>query len=86
MAAATGLLVAPSMKHRIVENGEDTVRIHRITGAFAGMALLPFAVSLGLGFYIVFDHVFGMTAASRRDRVLPAGRNVAPAPQKASPD
>jgi hypothetical protein len=46
-----------------VENGEDTVRIHRITGIFAGMALLPFAVSLGLGFYIVFDHVFGMTAA-----------------------
>lgn len=63
MAAAIGLLIAPSMQHRIVENGEDTVRIHRITGVFAGMALLPFAVSLGLGFYIVFDHVFGMTAA-----------------------
>ena len=63
MATAIGLLVAPSMQHRIVENGEDTVRIHRITGVFAGMALLPFAVSLGLGFYIVFDHVFGMTAA-----------------------
>ena len=63
MAMAIGLLVAPSMQHRIVENGEDTVRIHRITGVFAGMALLPFAVSLGLGFYIVFDHVFGMTAA-----------------------
>jgi hypothetical protein len=63
MAMAIGLLVAPSMQHRIVENGEDTVRIHRITGVFAGMALLPFAVSLGLGFYIVFDHVFGMAAA-----------------------
>ena len=63
MVMAIGLLVAPSMQHRIVENGEDTVRIHRITGVFAGMALLPFAVSLGLGFYIVFDHVFGMTAA-----------------------
>jgi hypothetical protein len=62
MAIAIGL-VAPSMQHRIVENGADTVRIHRITGVFAGMALLPFAVSLGLGFYIVFDHVFGMTAA-----------------------
>jgi Family of unknown function (DUF6328) len=62
MAMAIGLLVAPSMQHRIVENGEDT-RIHRITGVFAGMALLPFAVSLGLGFYIVFDHVFGVTAA-----------------------
>jgi hypothetical protein len=63
MAVAIGLLVAPSMQHRIVENGEDTIRIHCITGIFAGMALLPFAVSLGLGFYIVFDHVFGMTAA-----------------------
>src|SRR4051812_32462478 len=63
MAITIGLLVAPSMQHRIVENGEDTVRIHRVTGVFAGMALLPFAVSLGLGFYIVFDHVFGMTAA-----------------------
>lgn len=63
MAAAIGLLVAPSMQHRIVENGADTVRIHRITGLFAGMALLPFAVSLGLGFYIVFDHVFGIAAA-----------------------
>jgi hypothetical protein len=40
MAMAIGLLVAPSMQHRIVENGEDTVRIHRITGIFAGMALL----------------------------------------------
>ena len=63
MATAIGLLVAPSMQHRIVENGADTVRIHRVAGVFAGMALLPFAVSLGLGFYIVFDHVFGMTAA-----------------------
>jgi hypothetical protein len=63
MAMAIGLLIAPSMQHRIVENGADTVRIHRITGVFAGMALLPFAVSLGLGFYIVFDHVFGTTAA-----------------------
>ena len=32
MATAIGLLIAPSMQHRIVENGEDTVRIHRVTG------------------------------------------------------
>ena len=77
MAIAIGLLVAPSMQHRIVENGQDTVRIHRITGLFAGMALLPFALSLGLGFYIVFDHVFGNHGrARRRDRVLFAGRGV----------
>src|SRR3954451_11565304 len=63
MAMTIGLLVAPSMQHRIVEDGEDTVRIHRITGVFAGMGLLPFAISIGLGFYFAFDHVFGMPAA-----------------------
>jgi hypothetical protein len=46
MAMAIGLLVAPSMQHRIVENGEDTVRIHRITGIFAGMALLMIWLTL----------------------------------------
>src|SRR5215207_1952251 len=49
MTLSIGLLIAPSMQHRIVENGEDTIRIHRITGLFAGMALLPFGISLVLG-------------------------------------
>jgi hypothetical protein len=63
MALSLGLLIAPSMQHRIVENGEDTLRIHRVTGLFAGMALLPFEISLGLGVYIVFDHLYGSTIA-----------------------
>jgi hypothetical protein len=63
MAFAIGLLIAPSMQHRIVENGEDTVRIHRTTSRFAGAALLPFGISLGLAIYIVFDHLYGATAA-----------------------
>jgi hypothetical protein len=33
MAVTIGLLVAPSMQHRIVEDGEDTDRIHRITAS-----------------------------------------------------
>src|SRR6516164_6413120 len=45
MATALGLLIAPSMQHRIVEAGEDTVRIHRTTGLFAGAALVPFGIS-----------------------------------------
>src|SRR4030095_8621319 len=53
MALALALLIAPSMQHRIVEDGEDTVRILTITTLFAGMALLPFGISLGLGAYIV---------------------------------
>jgi hypothetical protein len=63
MAIAIGLLIAPSMQHRIVENGEDTNRIHRTTGLFAGIALLPFGISLGLSIYIVFDHLYGSAAA-----------------------
>jgi hypothetical protein len=63
MALSLGLLIAPSMQHRIVENGEDTLRIHRVTGLFAGLALLPFEISLGLGVYIIFDHLYGVASA-----------------------
>jgi hypothetical protein len=63
MALALGLLIAPSMQHRIVERGEDTRRIARVATGFAGAALVPFAISLGLGFYIVFHHLYGGTAA-----------------------
>jgi hypothetical protein len=63
MALSIGLLIAPSMQHRIVENGDDTLRIHRVTGLFAGLALLPFEISLGLGVYIVFDHLYGIVVA-----------------------
>lgn len=59
MALAIGLLIAPSMQHRIVEDGQDTLRIHRAATVFAGMALLPFEISLGLGVYVVFDHALG---------------------------
>jgi hypothetical protein len=63
MAVAIGLLISASMQHLIVEDGQDTLRIHRATGWFAGIALLPFGISLGLGFYIVFDHLYGWMAA-----------------------
>src|SRR6185295_3536245 len=58
MAIAIGLLIAPSMHHLIAEKGQDTLRLHRATGLFAGFALLPFAISLGLSFYIVFDRLY----------------------------
>jgi hypothetical protein len=63
MTLSLGLLIAPSMQHRLVEEGEDSNRIHRATGTFAGWALLPFEVSLGLSVYVVFDHLYGPTAA-----------------------
>jgi hypothetical protein len=48
MVTTIGLLVAPSMLHRIAEGGADTIRVHRAAGIFAGLALLPFGTSLGL--------------------------------------
>jgi Family of unknown function (DUF6328) len=59
MAITIALLVAPSMQHRIVEEGADTARILRVAGAFGTAALIPLGISLGLDFFIVFDHLFG---------------------------
>jgi hypothetical protein len=64
MALTISLLVAPSMQHRIVEGGADTIRILRATGTFGIAALVPFGISLGLDFYIVFDHLFGRILAA----------------------
>ena len=63
MVLSIALLIAPSMQHRLVEGGEDSNRIHRVTGLYAGCALLPFEISLGIGVYVVFDHLYGQLAA-----------------------
>jgi len=63
MVIAIALLIAPSMQHQIVERGSDTVRIHGVTSLFAGVALLPFGLSLGIGLYIVLHHLYGPPAA-----------------------
>jgi len=63
MAIAIGLLIAPSMQHLIAEKRHDTLRLHQATGLFAGSALLPFGISLGLSFYVVFDRLYGTMAA-----------------------
>jgi hypothetical protein len=54
-----GLLIAPSMQHRIVERGEDTRRIHTATTVLAGWALLPLATALGLDTFLAMDRSFG---------------------------
>src|SRR5262245_56401586 len=59
MAVAIGLLIAPSKQHLIAEKRHDTLRLHQATGLFAGSALLPFGISLGLSFYVVFDRLYG---------------------------
>ena len=63
MAMVVGFLIAPSMQHRLVEEGNDSDRIHRATTFFATIALVPFALSIGLTFYIVLERHGGALVA-----------------------
>src|SRR5260221_14335038 len=42
MVSAAALLIAPGVYHRIVENGQDSVRIHHLISITAGIKLFPF--------------------------------------------
>jgi hypothetical protein len=59
MTVSLACLVAPSSQHRLAERGEVTGHIRRTTTTFAGLALLPFGLALGLDLYVVLAHVFG---------------------------
>jgi hypothetical protein len=59
MAVAVGLLITPSLEHLIVERGRSTARILGLTTWFAGLALLPMGLSLGVDLSVVISYRFG---------------------------
>lgn len=63
MLIAIGLLLAPGTYHRIVEEGEDTDRLHRFTSKVMCYALLPFAIALGFDVYVAIEPTLGRTPA-----------------------
>jgi hypothetical protein len=50
-----GLLIAPSMEHRIVERGQASPRVLAIATAFAGWALVPLSVGLACDLFIAIS-------------------------------
>lgn len=62
MVLSIACLIAPSMQHRIVEQGRSTRRLDGATSTLAEWSLLPFLASLGLALFVVFDRIFGSTA------------------------
>jgi Family of unknown function (DUF6328) len=56
---AIGLLIAPSMQHRIVEGGNDTPRIVATTTTLAAAALFPVALALGLDLFLAIERALG---------------------------
>jgi cytochrome bd-type quinol oxidase subunit 2 len=59
MLVALGLLCTPGAYHRIVEEGEDTQRLHRFTTKVMDYALLPFAMALGIDVYVAVERTLG---------------------------
>lgn len=54
-----GLLLAPVAYHRIAEEGEDSEELNRFTTRIMGLALLPFALSIGIDLYVAFAKTIG---------------------------
>jgi hypothetical protein len=62
MASAVAFLIALALYHRIIADGEDTGQIHHLISRMATLALLPFALSLGLDLFIGMERIFGPRA------------------------
>ena len=58
LVCTVALLIAPGPYHRIVEHGQDSGELHRFVTEIADLALLPFALALGIGVYVGAEAVF----------------------------
>jgi hypothetical protein len=59
MICVVALLITPGPYHRIVEAGEDSKSFHRLVTVIINLALLPFAIALGLDVVLTTAHIFG---------------------------
>jgi hypothetical protein len=64
MVIVIGLLILPEPYHRIVEGGSDSGAFHGLVTDVADLALVPFALALGIDLYLAAERVLGTTAAS----------------------
>jgi hypothetical protein len=53
------LLITPGPYHRIVEAGEDSKYFHRLVTVIINLALLPFAIALGLDVAVTTARILG---------------------------
>ena len=64
MLITIALLMAPAAFHQIVERGDDSPRLHRVATLVCSLALLPFAVAVGIDLFVAGESVldrFGAT-------------------------
>jgi hypothetical protein len=58
------LLIAPSLYHQIVFDGESRAGALAYASWFAGASLLPLTLGLGTSVFVVIEHLFGRTAGA----------------------
>ena len=63
-----GLLVTPSMEHRLVEEGRDSPRVLALTTVFGGAALLPLSIALAGDAFIAMERIAGERDGQRQQR------------------
>ncbi|MBV9200776.1 MAG: hypothetical protein JO320_26015 [Alphaproteobacteria bacterium] len=73
LVCTVALLIAPGPYHRIVEGGQDSGRLHAYTTAIADLALLPFALALGIGLFVGTEGIFADNALALRAGAAGAG-------------
>jgi hypothetical protein len=75
LVCTVGLLIAPGPYHRFVEAGQDSGRLHRFTTFIADLvlALLPFALALGIGLFVGAEGIFDDSAVGVAAGAMGAG-------------
>lgn len=64
MLLGFGSLMLPVPYHRIVLHGRNTAHLHRLATMTVSVGLLPFALAMGLSFYLGAHWVFGTTGSA----------------------
>jgi hypothetical protein len=64
MLAALALLLLPAAYHLIVHGGEDKPGFHEFTTRIIELALLPFALGLGVNLYVATESLMGAALAA----------------------
>jgi hypothetical protein len=57
-------LIAPSLYHQILFDGESRTSALACATTFAGASLLPLTIGLGASAFVVFEHLFGRTVGT----------------------
>ena len=57
-------LIAPSLYHQIIYEGESRPGALDYASWFAGASVLPLTLGLGASVFVVFEHLFGRTAGA----------------------